>query len=132
MAQKIHKRTYSFPRLTAETIVRDLGELGINVTTKDLDNPTAELVRGIFEQLIPNVMGANPESAPEFQVRNITAILSLARSCALFGSFFTPLVPEPLSLQGLEHLHQPQLHEQSLPEIAFLKQKYVKRCSSCL
>ena len=82
---------YSFPMLKPREIVEILGELGIAMTEEELSNPAGWKVKTIYEQVI--------------ELR-----LNLRREDMAQHAF-----------DAVDHLEFPELHEESVPTLAFFK-----------
>ena len=83
------KPTYSFPILNAEEIVACMSELGIEVTEQEVINPKPVIVHEVYVKLTEYCMGITAEEMSQ-------------------GKF-----------EGLAALSFPELHERSVPEIAY-------------
>ena len=82
---------YSFPILKVDEIRDTMNELQINLTNDDLTQPAGWKVKQIYEQLIELLLNQRRED-----------------------------MAQP-ALSGLDELDYPELHEESIPMIAFLK-----------
>ena len=86
---------YSFPILKTEEILQCLHEMQLAVDENDLKNPTAQSTRKIYETFIEMIMGITREE-----------------------------MSQP-AFHGLSALNYPELHEESIPTIAYLRAMYV-------
>lgn len=83
------KPTYSFPILNAEEIVACMSELGIELTEQEVINPKPVIVHEVYVKLTEYCMGITAEEMSQ-------------------GKF-----------EGLAALSFPELHDRSVPEIAY-------------
>jgi len=88
--------SYSFPKLRFAEIVSSLRDQDIPCSVDDLKEPSEEKIRPIYEKLVENVMGIAKDDMRQ---------------------------PE---FKAMDALQNPELHEESLGEVAMTKAMYVK------
>jgi kinetochore protein Nuf2 len=84
--------SYSFPKLKYQEIVTCLREQGITLTVQDLQEPDEEKIRPVYEKLVENLINMTKDDMRQPEFRAIDA------------------------------LQNPELHEDSLGEVAMTKQ----------
>lgn len=83
---------HTFPMMTRDDICVCLGEIGLNVTQDDLTKPKPDMVQHIYEALVELCMGTTREEMHQPR------------------------------FAGLEALQHPELHEDSIPVVAFIRE----------
>jgi hypothetical protein len=88
---KMYQQQFSFPILPNQEIVGSLNDLGIHFQEEDLKEPQANTIRSVYEHIVELLAGISRETTQQ---------------------------PQFLALDKLPY---PDLHDESIPEIAFLK-----------
>lgn len=88
-------RQFSFPILSTEQVLSCMEEYGIPLTEPDIKKPQPEKMVAIYDRFVEDIMGVFREDLQQPQ----------------FGA--------------LDAFEQPELHEESVPQMLFYKALYV-------
>ena len=119
------QQQYSFPILSDKEVSQCLHELGMNASVDQLSKPTFEFVQPIYENLVTALLGvtrcaSERASAGGREVAGGRAVGARSRRAARAAAAHREELQQPVFL-AIDALEFPELHDESIPALAFIK-----------